>query len=185
MHGKGARRGAAAIVFCLVAAGCSQSIPPEALKWTPETMSHRQLQTRRFDTDDEAQLLQASAGVLQDLGFTLDESETEVGLIAASKSRDARETGKMVGAIILSVLASAGGNPVVIPWDNSQEIRVSLVTRPHGKENKSTIVRVTFQRVVWDNQNNISKLEQLTDSEMYQGFFQKLSTAIFLEDHQI
>ena len=124
------------VALCAIMAGCSAKIPAEALQWTPETMALRQLQTRRFDTNEESKLLSASAAVLQDLGFTLEESESGVGLIVASKNRGARETGQIVGAIALSVLASVGGSPVMFPWDEKQEIRVSLVTRPHGEEGK-------------------------------------------------
>lgn len=172
-------------ILCAVLAGCAEKIPAEALRWTPETMGLRQLQTRRFDTNEEKKLLSASAAVLQDLGFTMDESESGVGLIVASKNRSARETGKMVGSILLGVVTAATGSPVLLPWDEKQEIRVSLVTRPHGEDSVNTLVRVTFQRVVWNNQEKVSKLEQLTDARMYQEFFEKLSKSVFLEGHRI
>jgi hypothetical protein len=84
----------AALVLAVTALGaCEQGIPKEALQITPETLEQRQLQTRRFDTSDEAELLSASAALLQDLGFNLDESETDLGVIVASKDRDARPSG--------------------------------------------------------------------------------------------
>ncbi len=76
-------------VGLLVVAGCQQKIPKEALQLTQESLAQRQAQTRRFDTSDETMLLSASAAVLQDLGFNLDESETKLGLVVASKDRDA------------------------------------------------------------------------------------------------
>ena len=44
-------------------------------------LNRRQIETMRFDTNDETAVLSASAQVLQDLGFTLEESETKLGLI--------------------------------------------------------------------------------------------------------
>jgi hypothetical protein len=62
----------------VLVAGCEQTIPKDALQLSPESLAQRQAQTRRFDTADEAMLLSASAAVLQDLGFNLDESETKL-----------------------------------------------------------------------------------------------------------
>ncbi|MCH8926584.1 MAG: hypothetical protein IH924_10715, partial [Proteobacteria bacterium] len=91
-------------VGLLVVAGCQQKIPKEALQLTQESLAQRQAQTRRFDTTDEAMLLSASAAVLQDLGFNLDESETKLGLVVASKNRDATEAGQVIGAILIAAL---------------------------------------------------------------------------------
>lgn len=178
---RGARWSVVAILIgTLSVSACQDTIPKEALQLTSESLSERQAQTRHFDTSDEAKILMASAGVIQDLGFTIDESETRLGLIVASKDRDAVEAGQVVGSILLAILLG-----VSVPWDESQKIRVSLVTRPTGKDANTTSVRVTFQRIVWNTQGRISKQESLPDVKMYQEFFSKLSKAIFLEAHKI
>lgn len=167
-------------VGLLVVAGCQQKIPKEALQLTQESLAQRQAQTRRFDTSDEIMLLSASAAVLQDLGFNLDESETRLGLIVASKDRDATEAGQVIGAIFIAALFGAS-----VPIDKTQKIRASLVTRPFGESGDKTAVRVTFQRIVWNNQGRVSKTEALTEPEIYQEFFAKLSKSVFLEAHKI
>src|SRR5262249_37737193 len=89
---------------CAVAlSGCvPTSVPPEALQLSATAVQDRQMQTRRFDTKDEEKLQRAGAQVLQDLGFQIDESETKLGVIVASKNRDARETGQIVGAVVVA-----------------------------------------------------------------------------------
>jgi len=115
--------------------------------------------------------------LLQDLGFNLDESETELGLISASKDRDATDKGQVAGAVFMALMFGVSSR-----IDDVQKIRVCVVTRPV----RDVInVRVTFQRVVWDNYGHISKLEQIDDIEIYQEFFEKLSKAVFLEANQI
>lgn len=70
------------------------SCAPRKVQQDPATLSEspladRQMQTRRFTTSDKITMLQASAGVLKDLGFTIDEHEVSLGVLVASKTRDA------------------------------------------------------------------------------------------------
>jgi hypothetical protein len=152
---------------------------PEALQLSPTAMQERQLETRRFGTRDEEKLLRAGAQVLQDLGFQIDESETKLGLITASKSRDATEVGQIVGAVVLALLIGAH-----LPTDKLQKIRVSLVTIP-VENGADTAVRVTFQRIIWNTDGRISKSEPLKDPKLYQEFFDKLSQSVFLTAQEI
>lgn len=173
------RRSVASLGVCGLLVACQPGIPPEALALSPQNLAQRQLETRRFDTIDEASLLSASAGVLQDLGFTIEESETPLGLILATKDRDATEAGQIVAAVLLAVLTGA-----VVPTDKTQKIRASLVTAPY-EDGTSTRVRVTFQRLVWNTQNQLTRIEGLRDPLLYQEFFNMLSESVFLEAHQI
>lgn len=157
--------------------GCTSTIPKSALAMSPQALEVRQMQTRRYSTSDEAKLLSSSAGLLQDLGFSIDNSETKVGLISGSKDRDATDAGQVVGAVLMAAVFG-----VATPIDDHQKIRASVVTRPAMG---ATQVRVTFQRVVWNTDGRISRLERLDDHEMYQEFFSKLSKSVFLEGHEI
>lgn len=159
--------------------GCAPSIPREALQLSPESLKLRQLQTRRFHSKDEKALLTAGAGVLQDLGFILDGGETELGVIVASKDRSAVEAGQVIGAILLALLG------IPRPIDKNQKIRASLITRPTAENDESTLVRVTFQRIVWNTQRIISKTEPLNEPKFYQEFFERLSKAVILDAHEL
>ena len=161
----------------MVVSGCAQTIPKEALELKPETMQLRQLQTRSFDTKDEKKLLAASAGVLQDLGFNIDESETKLGVIVGSKDRNAVEAGQVAGAVVMAILFR-----VDMSVDKNQKIRASIVTRPNDKH---VNLRVTFQRIVWNTRGQVSKTESIEDATIYQQFFEKLSKSVFLEANEI
>ena len=46
-------------------------------------------------------------------------------------------------------------------------------------------VRVTFQRMVWDVEGNLMRLDTLKNTDIYTGFFDKLSKSVFLEGHTV
>lgn len=184
-------------------AGCATQIPTEALQFQPDTLANRQLQSRKYDIKSEKELLTASNNVLQDMGFNLDESNMPLGVIVASKNRDATDSGQIAGAILMAALFRVQTN-----YDKDQKIRASLVTKPAatnnpiqvdvttktGKQVKFSqpveapsgyVVRVTFQRLVWNQKGVLSKIEGINDPEIYQEFFDKLSKSIFLQAQNV
>lgn len=180
------RRLAAIVVVCSLSAsvGCA-TIPKDALVLSPDSLERRQLQTRRIEGIDESKLLSAAAGVLQDLGFNIDESETRLGVIVASKDRSAVTGGQVLGAVLLALLG--GGYADV---DKTQKIRVSLVTRPaladDGQPLASTqLIRITIQRIVTNTSGMVTRIESIEEPAIYQEFFEKLSKSVFLEVQQI
>ena len=166
--------------------GCVTTYPKNFLKLSKNSLQTRQLQMRQFETINEKGVISACAGVLQDMGFTLDDSETKLGLIVASKDRSARNAGQVTLATMEVILSALGGHSsnAFNDIDKVQKIRASVVTKLNSEGNK-IIVRVTFQRIVWNNIGNISKMENLNNLKLYQGFFDKLSKAIFLEEQKI
>jgi len=172
----------AVIVFLGLSAilsGCASGIPKDALTLKKDSFESRLLQTRKYQTLDEKNLLSASAAVLQDLGFNLDESETALGVVVGSKTRDATDGGQVAAAVFVALLG--GGNMAI---DERQMIRASLVTRP-SKDEGSSIVRVTFQRVVWNTEKVVSTIEAINEAEIYQDFFSRLDKAVFLEGQKL
>jgi hypothetical protein len=157
---------------------CQHRIPKDALALSPTSLADRQLQTRVFETSDEKMLLTASAALLQDLGFTIEESEVPCGLIVCSRDRDLTDAGQVVGRVFLAAFTG-----VLIPWDEKQKVFASLVTKPLNDE--KIAVRITFQHMVWNSSGQLVKNEQMNDPEVYQEFFSKLSKSVFLVAQEI
>lgn len=141
----------------------------------PEAAAAQRIQqSRRYETRDELAVLRAAAELLLDLGFTIDCAEDELGILVASKRRSAVQTGQVILAIILSALARND-----VPYELHQRLRASIVTQLVGE--RSTAVRATFQRVVWDSHGEIVRREALNEPDVYREFFERLERSLFLE----
>jgi hypothetical protein len=88
MRPVGRRHLTGAIGSAVLAAGCAPRPEQHAAALTPDLGAtvRRQQQTRRFDTADEAMLLQAAIGVLQDLGYTIQESQRSYGIVVGVRA---------------------------------------------------------------------------------------------------
>lgn len=175
-----------AVVAPLALSSCVTMLPPNLLRTSDNVVEKRQLQIRNYDTVDEEKVISASAGVLQDIGFTIDESETRLGFVVGSKERDATEAGQVFWAAVLTALSSNqyGSTNYFNTIDHIQKIQSCVVTKPSAADKKMT-VRVTFQRIVWNKLGQVNHIEAMKDPQLYQGFFERLSKAVFLEEHHV
>lgn len=158
-----------AVVAIALAAltGCANhaQISKDMLTLSPESMRMRQLQTKRYDTNDEKMVLAASTSVLQDLGFQLDESAPDLGIIVGSKQRDATDAGQVTMAIFIAALG--GGN---MPVDKQQTIRVSLVTAPMAKPKEAAAAKaqaeLTPAKITATCERIAAKMQQSLSGEL-------------------
>jgi hypothetical protein len=170
---------ASVLLLVMMGTGCAQL--PEAALLAPASMERRQIETRRFDGIVEADILSACAAVLQDLGYSVDSTESRLGLITASKERSAKDAGQIAGAIVLALLTG-----VTMPIDKDQTIRATVVVYPApGRTRNDHLVRLSLQRIVRTSNASSTRSEWLKDPALYQGFFQKLSQSVFLEAHKL
>jgi hypothetical protein len=177
------------IAFLVVGCVAATKPPVDLFVSTPQLLKQRQLETRRYDGIAEMELISACSNVLQDLGFSLENSETKLGVITASKERDATNAGEIAAAVAVAVITTALFVPVIQSVSKDQTIRVSLVTRPVLDSDNvamldSHFVRITFQTIVRKTDDSI-RYETLTDPELYQGFYSSVSKAVFLEAQKI
>jgi hypothetical protein len=191
---------AAALAAAALLAGCvAPAKPGELFQLSPESPAHRSVQTRHFETSDETELLSASAAVLQDLGFQVNESVRELGFLRAAKERSAREYGQEIRRWLLLVVSSLGlvsgsNTLIVLPVDLHQQINASLVTRQLDADGSRHEVRILFYRIVWKSDGmsgnqwvapGEQRMQMIRDPGVYQQFFARLSKAVFLEAHKI
>ena len=167
----------------LLSACLPPEIPKEALVLTQENPARLKLQSRRFETKDERALLSATSAVLKDLGFTIDQKSTELGLIVGSKKEEPYNLGGMATSAAVAVISSALSIPTTIPYSKERLIRASVATG-RGENGNNTTVRFTLQLVVWDTEGKVAKSELLEEPAMYRDFFDKLAKAASVEAHE-
>jgi hypothetical protein len=125
----------------------------DVLKLEPESMAQRQLQTRKYNTTAEDKIVNTCVNVLQDSGFTIENTELKLGTILASKEREAVESGQVAGAIIIAVIFG-----VAIPIDKNQKMFASssadsgkvidyIVTQINDRINQA----ITYDKRTFDN----------------------------------
>lgn len=174
-----------ALALCMGALSGCVVMPPTAFKVSENVVRIRAQEIRRFEATDPNAIYSAAAAVLQDMGFTLSETESKLGLLVGTKDRSAVD-GVQVALVLLTALA--GGKPA--PMDKNQKFFASVVVTTalddSGKDIPNQyVVRATFSRMVWNTENKMTRAEQLRDDELYTGFYDKLSKAVFLEAHRI
>ena len=176
---------ATALVALLL--GACVTLPEDAFRLSESALEMREMQSRTYEDVTEIQILSASSGVLQDLGYAIDEIEKELGVLSASKRADAKSTAETVGLIALDVadclltLFLGCENDAYESSKDVQDIKMTVVVLPDPEEESTHRVRLTMQRIVWARNGSLYEQETINDPAVYQAFFEKLSKSVFLE----
>ena len=188
-------RGLVVLAFMLLVNGCNTMATPESFfELSPTYNKEKALQTRFFETSNYHELESASAAVLQDLGFQVEESEPEVGLLRAVKERSSREWGQEIGRVFIAMLGMVGMKVILMPVDLQQQIVATLTVFPVENNPNRFGARIIFDRKIWKGGGSNGsaslppgeqRMEIIDDPIVYQEFFSKLSKSVFLEAHQI
>jgi hypothetical protein len=130
--------------------GCAVAPPPpSALALAPLPPAERAQQTRVYETEDRAALLNACIAVLRRHGFEPEDQDAELGVIVAAKdASDGRERTRL---------------------------RASLAAAPAGEFGLETALRLTLQRLAWNARGRETKREAVREPGEYAGFFDEVA----------
>lgn len=161
--------------------GCA-TLPEHAFVLDQEALKKRSIQSQRFRSVERKQLMSAVVGVIQDLGFTLDEGDSDLGVFVGSKQRTAKDARQYT----IAALQILNNDQVVI--DDVQKFRISIIVYPVSDSKRSKgdyLVRTNFQRIVWNNLKEVSRAESLNDPQFFRDFFSRLSKSLFLDKEDL
>lgn len=72
------------LIGFILLAGCATTTPVD-ISGTGTQLETRQIQTRQYDTLNKALTMRSVVATLQDLGFTIDQADAELGTITATR----------------------------------------------------------------------------------------------------
>ncbi len=174
-----------AMLFALLSAcAANQQVPKSALRLEESTLEVRSIQTRQLAAHSETAVLTATIAVLQDMEFNVDRIERPLGVISASKVSDADDTGEKVGLILLDLLCAgsgSGGCNNLSTAKDEQHILLTMVVLPSLVRSGEYSVRVTIQRVIYDQMHRVKVLERISTPATYQEVFDNLRRALAIE----
>ena len=174
----------AVLILLAGLAGCAATPKQPKLSLTEAPLEIREMQTRSFDEITEPQILASAVAVLQDMGYSIDEVEPELGIISASKRADATPEEK--GRYVLYALDCILGSCTAWQMEaDEQLIDLMLAVFPRQGFTDSHAVRVTIQRRVWNRGGQLSLQEPIDDEQVYQDLFAKLSRSVFYEVNRL
>ena len=84
---RGRRSFVAGLLVSPLIAACAATPAQQIASLSPDSgaVASRALESRRFETSDRNLMMQSALGALQDLGFTIDESDLQTGIVVGSK----------------------------------------------------------------------------------------------------
>ena len=179
------------VMAAAIAMSACGTMPKDAFKLTESSLEIRKIQTRVYSSADDSSVITASAAVLQDMGYVIDEIEYSLGVISASKRADASNTLEALGSTTLDTakcmftLFLACSRDHYGGIDDVQDIRLTLVSMPQRGSDGDVAVRITIQRVVFDKRGRVTEQSTVANNEVYEALFAKLSKAVFLEQEGI
>lgn len=166
------------VVMALILLAACAPTASEFLTLPEDSLAQRRLQTRYFDTHDEARLLAACTAILQDMGFQIDEASPRLGVLLASKMRDAnrlRPEARLAAVVLSLGLLSS------LAVDQPARIEVGIVTRRVEAGMERTGVRAIFRQTNLPPNGQRGMSQTITEPEIYTQFFDHLSKALLLE----
>jgi len=150
-------------------AGCmsdGDSPPP------PTQLELRGFQTREYDTQDMRLVMKAMVNVLQDMGFIINNADTQLGLLSANKMTDIPHSKKEI--------KRAEKKEELL--SKTLVLDCTANVSAFGKQSR---VRVNFQQRVLGANGATMSASPITDAAFYQQFFSQVDKGIFLQQEGV
>jgi hypothetical protein len=176
------------------------STQPRPMRLLQPSTTLRDIQSRSFEMPSEQAALSASINVLQDMNYTIDATNTELGILTASKNGrekiEFNSTSVVIGDVLCIMFILQRCNPQLrkdkmalaspgnTVYTRPEQTMLTLVVTPDPVQAGAYIVRISMQSVLIASSYNttpILKTKLVMDKTRYQAFFEKLSKSAFLE----
>lgn len=169
-----------AVATAILAQGCASAANAQRLPVTP--MGVREVQTRFFDGVSSTTAMKAVIDTLQDGGFTIDRTDSALGLIVGTRQNIHRPSSDQKALKYLAV-GLTYGLAALFPWGKSLAVEVEASVNVTAIDD-GVRVRVALQRRTLDKNGRAEKSEALTEGILYQDLFELLGRSLFVAQGQ-
>lgn len=176
------RRVCLLIVLILFLTGISVQAKDNASHISPlvpkkTQLEKRQIQTRTYDTTDQAMVMKAILNVLQDEGYIVNNANPLLGFISGDKEFDIWDQSVDIEKEFGVSRRTLFKNGIKVA-----SIETTANITQYGQQIK---VRITFKRKLLNMYGNPQVIDEISDEKYYQGFFTKVDKAIFIQQQKI
>ena len=130
-------------------------------------LQKRQLQQRTYESIEKSRILSVSLAVLQDDGFIVTNSDTELGVLTMTKSKTEQGTTTYAAGLFYNVS---------LPSTEYQNIQANLSATPWGEK-----IRVRISASFMKTGTTGLDSDELLEPGFYRNFFAKLEKGIFID----
>ncbi|MBI4211505.1 MAG: hypothetical protein HY540_02600, partial [Deltaproteobacteria bacterium] len=153
--------------------GCATTGSPPP-KTQATQLQIREFQTRNYDTNDTKMVMKAVLNVLQDDGFIIKNSDSDLNFLNAVREVDVENKGKKFWAQFWWG-----------PWGHWEKNAVIDCTANISLFGTQSRVRLNFQMKRLNNKGEIIEVKPLEDPQFYQEFFSKVDKGIFIQKEKL
>ena len=145
------------------------------------SMGVREVQTRTFENVDAHTAMKAAIDMLQDGGFTIERTDSDLGLVVG-KQAVVRRPSAGLRALKYAGAALSYGLIGLIPLNKTDELEASVNVT--GIDESSVRIRIAIQRRMLDKNGRVKRTEALTEGPVYQDLFELLGRSLFVSQAQ-
>lgn len=169
-----------AVATAILAQGCASAANAQRLPVTP--MGVREVQTRFFDGVSSTTAMKAVIDTLQDGGFTIDRTDSALGLIVGTRQNISRPSAEQKALKYLAV-GLTYGVAALLPWSKTLAVEVEASVNVTAIDD-GVRIRVALQQRTLDKNGRTEKSEALTEGILYQDLFELLGRSLFVGQGQ-
>lgn len=169
-----------AAATAVLAEGCASSGNAQRIPVTP--MGVREVQTRFFDGVNSTAAMKAVIDMLQDGGFTIDRTDSALGLIVGTRQTIRRPSDEQKALKYLAV-GFTYGLAALFPWGKTLAVEVEASVNVTAIDD-GVRIRVALQQRTLDKNGRTEKSEALTEGILYQDLFELLGRSLFVGQGQ-
>lgn len=164
------------LIFCFALPVCAKKHQNEEIITPQIQLEKRKFQTRTYKAKDSAAVLKSILNVLQDEGYLVYNVNSLLGFVYAVKDFDTTDPNIDISKEFGLSKSRLNYNGIKVAT-----IETSANVTPYGDNLR---VRINFKRKLLNQYGNAQFIDDVSETEFYDNFYEKLDNALALQSSQ-